>query len=46
MKEFMFYIRNEKNAKKSLTEEKHLAFIKPDVLFIGQSPALNLIVVI
>jgi hypothetical protein len=28
MKEFMFYIRNEKDAKKSLTAEEHLAFIK------------------
>jgi hypothetical protein len=28
MKEFMFYIRNEKDAKKSLTEDQHLAFIK------------------
>ena len=28
MKEFMFYIRNEKDAKKSLTADQHLAFIK------------------
>ena len=28
MKEFMFYIRNEKDAKKSLSEEQHLAFIE------------------
>jgi len=28
MKEYMFYIRNEKDAKKSLTEGQHLAFIK------------------
>ena len=28
MKEFMFYIRNEKDAKKSLTPDEHLAFIK------------------
>lgn len=28
MKEFMLYIRNEKDAKKSLSEEDHLAFIK------------------
>jgi hypothetical protein len=28
MKEYMFYIRNEKEAKKSLTENDHLAFIK------------------
>jgi hypothetical protein len=28
MKEYMLYIRNEKEAKKSLTSEQHLAFIK------------------
>jgi hypothetical protein len=28
MKEFMFYIRNEKDAKKSLSSDEHLAFIK------------------
>ena len=28
MKEFMFYIRNEKDAKKSLTENEHFDFIK------------------
>lgn len=28
MKEFMFYIRNEKDAKKSLSADEHLAFIK------------------
>ena len=28
MKEFMFYIRNEKDAKNSLTADQHLAFIK------------------
>jgi hypothetical protein len=27
MKEFMFYIRNDSDAKKSLTSEEHLAFI-------------------
>jgi hypothetical protein len=27
MKEYMFYIRNEKDAKKSLTSDKHLEFI-------------------
>ena len=36
MKEFMFYIRNEKDAKKSLTEEQHLAFIKQCEVYIGQ----------
>jgi hypothetical protein len=35
MKEFMFYIRNEKDAKKSLTEEQHLAFIKQCEIYIG-----------
>ncbi|MDP4208903.1 MAG: YciI family protein [Bacteroidota bacterium] len=35
MKEFMFYIRNEKDAKKSLTEDQHLAFIKQCEVYIG-----------
>ena len=35
MKEFMFYIRNEKDAKKSLTEDQHLAFIKQCETYIG-----------
>jgi hypothetical protein len=35
MKEFMFYIRNQKDAKKSLTEEEHLAFIKKCETYIG-----------
>jgi hypothetical protein len=35
MKEFMFYIRNEKEAKKSLTAEQHLAFIKKCEVYIG-----------
>jgi len=35
MKEFMFYIRNEKDAKKSLTAEQHLAFIKKCEVHIG-----------
>jgi hypothetical protein len=35
MKEFMFYIRNEKDAKKSLSEEQHLAFIKQCEKYIG-----------
>jgi hypothetical protein len=35
MKEFMFYIRNEKDAKKSLTEDQHLAFIKKCEIYIG-----------
>lgn len=36
MKEFMLYIRNEKDAKKFLTEEQHLAFIKQCELYIGK----------
>ena len=28
MKEFMLYIRYEKDAKKTLTEDQHLSFIK------------------
>lgn len=35
MKEFMFYIRNEKVAKKSLTAEQHLEFIKKCESYIG-----------
>jgi hypothetical protein len=35
MKEFMFYIRNEKDAKKSLTEDQHLAFVKKCETYIG-----------
>jgi hypothetical protein len=35
MKEFMFYIRNEKDAKKSLSAEEHLAFIKKCESYIG-----------
>jgi hypothetical protein len=35
MKEFMFYIRNEKDAKKSLTADQHLAFIKKCETYIG-----------
>jgi hypothetical protein len=36
MKEFMFYIRNERDAKKSLTSEEHLAFIKKCEVYIGK----------
>jgi hypothetical protein len=32
----MFYIRNEKDAKKSLTDEQHLAFIKKCEVYIGR----------
>ena len=35
MQEFMFYIRNEKDAKKSLSPEQHLAFIKKCEVYIG-----------
>jgi hypothetical protein len=35
MKEFMFYIRNGKEAKESLTSEQHLAFIKKCETYIG-----------
>jgi hypothetical protein len=35
MKEFMFYIRNEKDAKETLTAEMHLAFIKKCETYIG-----------
>jgi len=35
MKEFMLYIRNEKDAKKSLSVEEHLAFIKKCESYIG-----------
>jgi len=35
MQEFMLYIRNEKDAKKSLTENQHIAFIKQCEKYIG-----------
>ncbi|HEY9008575.1 MAG TPA: hypothetical protein VIM75_20700 [Ohtaekwangia sp.] len=35
MKEFMLYMRNEKDAKKSLTDDQHLAFIKKCETYIG-----------
>ncbi|WEK21588.1 MAG: YciI family protein [Candidatus Pedobacter colombiensis] len=41
MKEFMFYIRNEKDAKKSLTEEQHLAFIKQCEVYIEKLKSEN-----
>jgi hypothetical protein len=44
MKEFMLYIRNEKDAKKSLTEEQHLAFIKQCEMHIGKLKAQNKLV--
>jgi hypothetical protein len=41
MKEFMFYIRNEKDAKKSLTADQHLAFIKQCEVYIGRLKSEN-----
>jgi hypothetical protein len=41
MKEFMFYIRNERDAKKSLTEDQHLAFIKQCEVYIGRLKSEN-----
>lgn len=41
MKEFMLYIRNEKDAKKSLTEDRHLAFIKQCEIYIGKLKSEN-----
>ena len=41
MKEFMFYIRNEKDAKKSLSEAQHLAFIKECEIYIGKLKSEN-----
>jgi hypothetical protein len=41
MKEFMFYIRNEKEAKKSLSEDQHLAFIKKCEVYIGALKSEN-----
>lgn len=35
MKEFMFYIRNEKDAKESLTPEQHRTFIKKCEVYIA-----------
>ena len=41
MKEFMLYIRNEKDAKKSLTKAQHLAFIKQCEIYIGELKSKN-----
>lgn len=41
MKEFMLYIRNEKDAKNTLTEEQHLAFIKQCEVYIGKLKSEN-----
>ena len=44
MKEFMLYIRNGKDAKKSLTEKDHSAFIKQCEVYIGKLKAENKLV--
>lgn len=41
MKEFMLYIRNEKDAKKSLSEEQHLEFIKKCEQYITRLKSEN-----
>jgi hypothetical protein len=41
MKEFMFYIRNAKDAKLSLTSEQHLAFIKQCEVYISKLKSEN-----
>jgi len=41
MKEFMFYIRNEKDAKNTLTEDQHLEFIKQCEVYIGKLKSEN-----
>jgi hypothetical protein len=44
MKEFMFYIRNEKDAKNSLTPEQHLEFIKKCEVYISKLKSENKLV--
>src|SRR5436190_8517257 len=41
MKEFMFYIKNEKDAKESLTADEHLAFIKKCEVYINDLKSQN-----
>jgi hypothetical protein len=41
MNEYMFYIRNAKDAKKSLTADEHLAFIKQCEVYIGKLKSEN-----
>jgi len=41
MKEYMLYIRNEKNAKKSLTADEHLTFIKECERYIENLKSKN-----
>ena len=44
MKEFMFYIRNEKDAKSALSDAEHLAFIKQCEVYIGKLKTENKLV--
>lgn len=44
MREYMFYIRNGKDAKKSLTAEEHLAFIKACETYISALKSDNKLV--
>lgn len=41
MNEFMFYIRNEKDAKKSLTDDQHRTFIQQCETYIGKLKSEN-----
>ena len=41
MKEFMFYVQNRSDAKKSLTSEEHLAFIKKCEVYINALKSKN-----
>jgi hypothetical protein len=41
MKEFMFYIRNDRDAKKSLSGEAHLAFIRKCEIYISNLKSEN-----
>src|SRR5215510_5891847 len=41
MKEFMFLIRNQGDAKAALTSEKHLEFVKQCEVYIGKLKAKN-----
>jgi hypothetical protein len=44
MQEFMLYIRNEKDAKNSLTEVSHLAFVKKCETYIEGLKSSNLLI--
>ena len=41
MKEFMFYIRNAGDAKKALSADEHLAFVKKCEVYIGKLKSQN-----